>query len=151
MRLKSQDRDYQLKRDEEREKKAQLRARQDLDQLSSVTEFSAGDQVDARFGRGWFPGIVEKGVEGGYSIRWDEDGTYNEVLCRDVRKRTADDMNAWHLEDLGSVNGTVVNGARVRGNRKVRVVEGDVIIIGSKTSSEARYRLALRPAGEDQE
>ena len=42
MRLKSQDRDYQLKRDEEREKKAQLRARQDLDQLS-VKEFAAGD------------------------------------------------------------------------------------------------------------
>ena len=62
MRLKSQDRDYQLKRDEEREKKAQLRARQDLDQLSSVKEFSQGDQVEARFGRGWFPGIVEKGI-----------------------------------------------------------------------------------------
>ena len=91
MRLKSQDRDYQLKRDEEREKKAQLRARQDLDQLSSVTEFAAGDKVDARFGRGWFPGVVDKCIEGGYSIKWDEDGTYNEVLCRDVRKRSADD------------------------------------------------------------
>ena len=91
MRLKSQDRDYQLKRDEEREKKAQLRARQDLDQLSSVKEFSQGDQVEARFGRGWFPGVVEKGIEGGYSIKWDEDGTYNDVLARDVRKRSADD------------------------------------------------------------
>ena len=91
MRLKSQDRDYQLKRDEEREKKAQLRARQDLDQLSSVKEFSQGDQVEARFGRGWFPGIVEKGIEGGYSIKWDEDSTYNDVLARDVRKRSADD------------------------------------------------------------
>ena len=90
MRLKSQDRDYQLKRDEEREKKAQLRARQDLDQLS-VKEFAAGDKVDARFGRGWFPGTVDKCIEGGYSIKWDEDSTYNDVLARDVRKRTADD------------------------------------------------------------
>jgi SHAQKYF class myb-like DNA-binding protein len=90
MRLKSQDRDYQLKRDEEREKKAQLRARQDLDQLS-VKEFQTGDKVDARFGRGWFPGVVDKCIEGGYSIKWDEDSTYNDVLARDVRKRTADD------------------------------------------------------------
>ena len=79
MRLKSQDRDYQLKRDEEREKKAQLRARQDLDQL--VKEFAAGDKVDARFGRGWFPGVAYRGR----LLHQHEDSTYNDVLARDVR------------------------------------------------------------------
>ena len=34
---------------------------------------------------------MEKCIEGGYSIKWDEDSTYNDVLARDVRKRTADD------------------------------------------------------------
>ena len=76
MPLKSQDRDYQLKRDEEREKKAQLRARQDLDQLS-VKEFSDGaDKVELAsrrdFGR---PGsrdtVMEKCIEGG---RFDQMG-----------------------------------------------------------------------------
>jgi S1-C subfamily serine protease len=44
----------------------------------------------------------------------------------------------WHLRDLGSTNGTYVNGARITGERAL--VEGDVIRFGA-TGPEARYSM----------
>ena len=65
--------------------------------------------------------------------------------CKFTRK-----FDAWHLEDLGSSNGTVVNGAKLRHNKKVRLSVGDKVTFGSKRYSEARYRLSReRPAGGD--
>ena len=67
------------------------------------------------------------------------------VHCRFTCKRAASDEvePAWHLEDLGSTNGTAVNGARLRREKRVRVSSGDLVVFGSRLSSEARYRLTL--------
>ena len=70
--------------------------------------------------------------------------------CRFTRKRAAADdaaasgAAAWHLEDLASTNGTVVNDQRLRPHKRVRVGEGDVITFGSGSASEVKYRLSLR-------
>ena len=53
------------------------------------------------------------------------------------------------IRDISS-NGTVVNGAKLRHNKKVRLSVGDKVTFGSKRYSEARYRLSReRPAGGD--
>ena len=45
--------------------------------------FKPGDRVEAKWGRGWYPGRIEHATERGYEIVWD-DGSANEVLARDV-------------------------------------------------------------------
>lgn len=59
--------------------------------------------------------------------------------CRIGAKRGAPE--AWTIEDLGSANGTAVNGQRLEASKRVRVVAGDVVTIGRRGISEARYRV----------
>ena len=47
------------------------------------------------------------------------------------------------MQDLGSANGTTVNGQKLRVRKRVRVAAGDRIVFGSRASSEACYRLTV--------
>ena len=44
-----------------------------------------GDRVQARWGKRWFPGVVDEIVEGGYEIAWADEESSNEVRAADVR------------------------------------------------------------------
>jgi hypothetical protein len=67
------------------------------------------------------------------------EGNTFRLTDRDVSRRHARFVrasNAIHVEDLGSLNGTRVNGERIAGRRRLR--EGDLVEIGE-------YHLALLP------
>ena len=64
--------------------------------------------------------------------------------CRIGAKRGV--PNTWTVEDLGSANGTAVNGRRLCSSKRVRVAQGDLIVIGSRGVSEAVYRVVTRGA-----
>jgi len=51
----------------------------------SAARLTRGDSVEARWGGRWYPGVIDNVMEGGYEIVWDEDGSANEILARDVR------------------------------------------------------------------
>ncbi len=50
-----------------------------------AARLARGDSVEARWGGRWYPGVIDNVMEGGYEIVWDEDGSANEILARDVR------------------------------------------------------------------
>lgn len=54
----------------------------------------------------------------------------------------------WHLEDLGSSNGTSLNNMRLQGGTRVPIKEGDVVLFGSRGVSEARYTCEVRMEAE---
>ena len=71
--------------------------------------------------------------------------------CKRAREGDGTCQDTWHLEDLGSCNGTTVNGARLRQRKRVRLQDDDRIVIGSRKSSEVCYRLAARGAETQRE
>ena len=62
--------------------------------------------------------------------------------CRIRAKRGV--PNAWTVEDLGSANGTAVNGKRLCASKRVCVSSGDRIVLGSRGLSEAVYCVEVR-------
>ena len=58
------------------------------------------------------------------------------------RKRGAEQLS-WVIEDLGSANGTAVNGRRLHASKRVRVGHGDTVLLGSRGVSEALYRFEV--------
>jgi hypothetical protein len=49
-----------------------------------------GDEVEAKWGGSWCPGVVDEVLsEGGYEVLWDDTGQCNPIPARDVRARAA--------------------------------------------------------------
>ena len=49
------------------------------------TPLTVGDRVQARWGKRWFPGVVEEITDRGYEIAWAGEETCNEIKAADVR------------------------------------------------------------------
>jgi pSer/pThr/pTyr-binding forkhead associated (FHA) protein len=59
--------------------------------------------------------------------------------------------DGWIVHDLGSANGTSVNGSRLRSDRRARLREGDALLIGSRGVSEVVYRCDCTVRGAERE
>jgi len=71
---------------------------------------------------------------------WIHDGMLSRQHCRIFR-----DNGKWHVEDLGSTNGTLVNGHRIRARHAL--TDGEAIEVGdSRLVFHADAHVAARPA-----
>ena len=57
---------------------------------------------------------------------------------------TRDVSGTWHIEELGSQNGTALSGRRLRAGKRAALADGDTIKLGGRiTASDAWYRFEI--------
>jgi pSer/pThr/pTyr-binding forkhead associated (FHA) protein len=89
-------------------------------------------------------GAVTLGRRSGIEVAFDRQTDFL-VSGLHARIHQADDRS-WHIEDVGSTNGTFVNGSRLQGRQRLR--SGDVVILGSATEANGAAVFRVDVEGE---
>ena len=88
---------------------------------------------------GGIPGAMLRLGPGGNDLGRSADNTFqlDDMRSRGTTRPSATDAPAGPLTDLGSTNGTFLNGRRLPDNAPVRVQDGDRVQLGVESSSSS--------------